>query len=81
MRHSSQRFAQRFQTVAVSLDIALGRIVKRSVVADVIVFVVVIDVHLLRRGAGPKPVHLEVVVAPGYAPEASQFLSRKRTYA
>ena len=29
-----------------------------------VVLIVVVDVNLLRRGAGPKPVHLEVVVAP-----------------
>ena len=59
----ARRLAHQFQTVAVRFDRRLVRIVQLRL-ADLIVLVAIVDVHLSRRRAGPQTVHLEEAIAP-----------------
>ena len=53
-----------FKPITHHFDAGLHRVVKWPVVANVIVFVTVVDINLLRDRSRPKPVHLEVIIAP-----------------
>ena len=56
--------AQGFEAEAQGLDVGGGGIVERLVVAEIVLGVAVVDIDLLAAGAGPHPVHLEIIVSP-----------------